>query len=301
MMRILIQFPEGLKQKAMELKQGYEREGHEVFLSASPCYGACDLALDEARWIKADRIVHFGHNRFLKDDPGVPVEYLDYPIDVDISALKAVLGHLEGSRSIVLATTVQHIHQLEEMKAFFEENGKRVLIGKGAVAERPGQILGCDAGAVKSVEKDADAVVFVGSGLFHPLALDVERPVFVFNPVDSSVKDIRDEVERLRKRRKGAIAKALTCKNFGILLSTKPGQFSLANAEWAKKELEERGLECAILVANELEPMALNNFMVFDCFVNTGCPRMSDDSEEFGKPVLDVSMFRELLSILDSA
>ena len=301
MMRILIQFPEGLKQKAMEIKKQYEAEGHQVFLSASPCYGACDLALDEARWIKADKIVHFGHNRFLKGDFGIPVEYLDYPIDIDIGALEAVLGHLEGSGSIVLATTVQHIHQVDEMKAFFEESGKKVLIGRGERAEKPGQILGCDVGAVKSVEKEADAVVFVGSGLFHLLALDVEKPVFVFNPVDSSVKDVKEGVERLRKRRKGAIAKALTCKSFGILLSTKPGQLSLANAEWARKELEKRGLECAVLVANELEPMALKNFMVFDCFVNTGCPRMSDDSEEFGKPILDVAMFHQFLSILDSA
>ncbi|MEW6748768.1 MAG: diphthamide biosynthesis enzyme Dph2 [Candidatus Micrarchaeota archaeon] len=300
-MRILIQFPEGLKQKAMDIKKRYESEGHEVFLSASACYGACDLALDEARWIEADKIVHFGHNRFLKAEIAVPVEYIEYSIDIDIDALRGVLGHLEGYWRIGLATTVQHIHQLEGMKAFFERNGKTVLIGKGCIAERPGQILGCDGGAVKSVEKEADAIVFVGSGLFHALAIDVQKPALVFNPLDSSVKDIRKEAERLRKKRNGAIAKALTSKSFGILLSTKPGQFSLSNAKWAKRELEKRGFECAILVANELEPMTVKNFMAFDCLVNTACPRMSDDSEEYGRALLDISMLKRALDLMDSS
>ncbi|MFH0737020.1 MAG: diphthamide biosynthesis enzyme Dph2 [Candidatus Micrarchaeota archaeon] len=298
-MRILIQFPEGLKQKATAIAKGYESEGHQVFLSASACYGACDIALDEARWIKADKIVHFGHNSFIRNVFGIPIEYVDYPVDVDIGALEAVLPHIKGSRSIALATTVQHIHQLEAMKAFFEGHGKKVLIGKGDRAEKPGQILGCDAGAVKKVEKDADAVVFVGNGMFHPLALDVSKPVFVFNPIDSSVKDIAGEVERLRKRRKGAIAAAFSAKKFGILLCTKPGQFNLANAEWARRELEKRGLRCAILVANELEPLTLKNFMSFDCYINTGCPRMADDSEEFGKPILNIDMLLELFGLLD--
>jgi 2-(3-amino-3-carboxypropyl)histidine synthase len=298
-MRIIIQFPEGLKQKAVQISKEYEGQGHQVFLSASACYGACDLALDEARWIKADKIVHFGHNRFVRNDVGIQVEYVDYKIDVDIGRLEVILPHIKESKSIALATTVQHIHQLDEMKSFFEKHGKKVHIGKGERAEKPGQILGCDGGAVKKVERDSDAIVFIGSGLFHPLALDVAKPAYVFNPVDSSVKDIRPEVERLRKKRRGAIAKALSCKSFGILLCTKPGQFSLAGAEWARKELEKRGLGCAILVANELEPMTLNNFMTFDCFINTACPRMADDTEEFGKPILNVDMLNELFALLD--
>ncbi len=297
-MRILLQFPEGLKQKAAELARGYEAEGHEVFLSASACYGACDLALDEARWLKADKIIHFGHNQFAKICPTIPVEYVEYRIDVRIEALSAVLPRIKGLKAIALATTAQHIHQLGDMKAFFERNGKKVLIGKGERAIMPGQVLGCDAGAVRSVEKDADAVVFIGGGMFHPLALDLEKPVFIFNPADSSVRTIEAEIERLKKRRKGAIAKALSCRKFGILLSTKPGQFSLAMAKWAKAELEKKGFEASILVANELEPMALKNFMTFECFVNTACPRMADDSEEFGKPILTIDMLREVLVLL---
>ena len=309
-MRLLLQFPEGLKQKALEYAKSYEAEGHEVFLSASPCYGACDICIDEARWIRADRIVHFGHNRFVARGFEIPVEYVEYRIDIEIEKLAALLPHLKNFSTIAIATTVQHVHQLEAMKSFFEKHGKRVLIGKGSRAPVAGQVLGCDAGAIKSVEKNAEAIVFVGNGRFHALAIDVEKdkPIFVFDPAGQEsgkesgkgaiVIDISKEVEKLRKRRKGAIAKALSCRCFGILLSTKPGQFNPVQAEWAKKELRSRGLEAEILLANCLDPMALNNFVVFDCYVTTACPRMADDTEAFGKPVLSLDMLRELFLLM---
>jgi len=305
-MKILLQFPEGLKQKAVELAKDYEKKGHEVFLSASPCYGACDLALDEARWIKADKIVHYGHNRFMKEDKsGSPadalqVEYVPYSVDVDIDSLSAVLPFIEKNKKIALATTVQHIHQFPKMKAFFEKHGKTVFAENGERASEIGQVLGCDALAVKKVEDNVDAVVFVGSGAFHALAIDIAKPVFVFNPYDHTVRDLSADIEKLRKRRKGAIAKALTCKRFGVLLSTKPGQFNIAQAQWAKKELSKRGMECSVVVANEFDPMSLGNFLSFDCYISTACPRISDDQEKFEKPVLNIAMLRELFEIMDA-
>jgi 2-(3-amino-3-carboxypropyl)histidine synthase len=295
-MRILLQFPEGLKQQALEHAKKYE--GHEVILSASPCYGACDLALDEARWIGADKIVHFGHNRFIKRELDIPVEYVPYHVDIDIEKLSAVLPMLGKFGKIGLATTVQHVHQFEKMKGFFEASGKEVLSETGELAAERGQVLGCDAGAVLKVKEKIDAAVFVGSGAFHPLAIEIGKPIFVYSPYDHSVRELNEEIERLRKRRKGAIAKALISQKFGILLSTKPGQFNFESAKWAKKELEKKGKIAQILVANEFDPMTVNNFMSFECYINTACPRIADDQERFGKPVLNIGALRELLEIL---
>ncbi|MEW6723175.1 MAG: diphthamide biosynthesis enzyme Dph2 [Candidatus Micrarchaeota archaeon] len=300
-MKILLQFPEGLKQKGLELAKKYEAEGHEVFLSASPCYGACDIALDEARWLGVEKIVHFGHNKFVKNDLPVQVEYVPYQIDIDISRLESVLPHIAKYGTIGLGTTVQQSHQFAEIKAFFEKHGKTVLAESGFWASQPGQVLGCDALGLQKVEGKVECIVFIGNGMFHPLAIDVKKPVFMFNTYDASVKQVNEDIERLKKRRKGAIAKALSCKKFGIMVSTKVGQFNLVHAKWAKKELEKRGLECAILAANELEPITLNNFLSFDCYINTACPRMVDDQEEFGKPILNIDMLKELLSLADSS
>lgn len=299
-MRILMQFPEGLKQKALELAKEYESDGHEVFLSASPCYGACDLALDEARWIDAEKIVHFGHNAFITDNLPIEVEYVPYSVDVKISKLEVLLPHIEGFSNIALGTTVQHVHQFGEMKAFLQSHGKKVFAEEGERAMERGQVLGCDASAIGKVSSKVEAIVFIGDGAFHALAIDMEKPVFVLNPYSGQVRELSKEIEKLRKKRKGAIAKALTCRRFGILLSTKPGQFNPVKARWAKEELGSRGYEASILVANEFDPMSLGNFMGFDCYVNTACPRIADDQERFGKPVLNTGMLRELLSIVDA-
>ena len=298
-MKILMQFPDGLKQKAMELAKKYEHDGHEIFLSASPCYGACDIAIDEAKWIKADKIIHFGHNRFGKLTLEIPVEYVEYRIDIDIAKLEAVLPALKNYKKISVGTTVQNSHQFKQIKEFFEQNGKVIVSGTGSLTHEQGQVLGCDAGAVLKNEKDADAILFIGNGMFHPLAIESKKPVFTFNPLDCRVRQINDDIELLRKKKKGAIAHALSCKRFGILLSTKPGQFNLAQARVAKKELVKRNLEAEILVANEMEPLSVNNFMAFDCYVNTACPRIADDSEEFGKPVLNMSMLKEMFKLID--
>jgi 2-(3-amino-3-carboxypropyl)histidine synthase len=295
-MRILLQFPEGLKQKALEYAKKYEND--EVVLSASPCYGACDLALDEARWIKADKIVHFGHNRFIKKDLDIEVEYVPYHVDIEIEKLAAVLPHIENYGKIAIAMTVQHVHQFEKMKEFFESKGKKVLVEKGELAAEKGQVLGCDASTVLKVKDEIDAVVFIGSGSFHPIAIEIGKPVFSYNPYDSSVKELGAEIERMKRQRKGAIAKAFTCQKFGILVSTKPGQFNFDIGKWARDELRKKGKEAEILVANEFDPMTVNNFMSFECYINTACPRIADDQEKFGKPVLNTAMLKELLELM---
>src|SRR5271167_1445580 len=117
-MRLLVQFPEGLKQKALEHAKALEKEGNEVFISASPTFGACDLALDEAKNIKADKLVHFGHGEFHKVD--FNVEYIEYQMDADLNILKESELPLRPYNTIGLVTTIQHVHQLGDVKKFYE-------------------------------------------------------------------------------------------------------------------------------------------------------------------------------------
>jgi len=294
-----LQFPEGLKKEALAYAQKYETEGHEVLLSGASCYGACDLAIEEAMAVGADKITHFGHAPFIKKKLLIEVEYVEWHIDVDLDKFEKAIKELKSDK-IALATTVQHIHQLNEMKKILEKNGKKVFVSKGPLAAYPGQVLGCDAGAISSVVKNSDAIVFVGEGHFHPLAIDIDpdKPVFIIHPKSGQIRKINDEIEKLRKKRKGAILKAAYAKVFGIIVSTKPGQFNLAVAEKIKKELSLLGKRAEIIVSNELSPLALNNFISFDCYIVTACPRIADDTEAFGKPVLNLKMFSDLVSIL---
>ena len=99
-MRILLQFPEGLKRHASEYAERLEKQGNQVFLVARSTYGACDLALEEAKAIKADKIVHFGHNKYLKASPGIEVEYVPWKIDIKVSLLADFIKMLKEGKDI---------------------------------------------------------------------------------------------------------------------------------------------------------------------------------------------------------
>lgn len=294
-MRILLQFPEGLKQKALEYAETYRKEGHEIFVSGAACYGACDLALDEARAIHAEKIIHFGHAPFIREKLPVEVEYIEYHIDADLEKLEEAAGKIKEEK-IALGTTVQHIHQFGKMKEIFQSSGKTIYTGKGNFAYHEGQVLGCDHIAVTQFN-DADAVVIVGDGLFHAIGADTEKPVYVIHPQSGNVRNISDEIEKLKKRRKGSIAKAIESEKFAVLLSTKPGQFRPEVADKMKEELESIGKKAIIITANELSPSSLANFN-FDCYVNTACPRIADDAEVFEKPVLNPDMVIEMVEMI---
>ncbi len=46
--RVLLQLPEGLKPEGPRLAKIVEKEGALPIISADPCYGACDIAVNEA-------------------------------------------------------------------------------------------------------------------------------------------------------------------------------------------------------------------------------------------------------------
>lgn len=294
-----MQFPEGLKQKALEHAQVLEREGHEVFISASPTFGACDLALDEARNIKADKLIHFGHAEFHKVD--FNVEYIPYFIDAPVAILEESLGHLDGLNTLGLCTTIQHIHQLDFVKRFYEKNGKKVIVGKPyGFAKQPGQILGCDIGSAASVDGIVDVHVYFGGGMFHPLGalLSTKKPFLAIEPFQNSVRFIDQFREIYRKRSRGRIMRSIDAKRIGVLASTKNGQHNLNLATIIKKRVESAGLSAGILVANTFDFTSLDNMLEFDAFVNTACPRIAiDDVDRTRKPLLSPNELMEVLRL----
>ena len=298
-MRILLQFPEGLKQKALEHAKKLEREGNEVFISASPTFGACDLALDEARNLKVDKLVHFGNAEFHHVD--FNVEYINYEIDAPMNLLPASLEHIKEYRRIGLVTTIQHMHQFETVKRFYEINGHEVVIGKPyGFAKKQGQILGCDIGSASTIDTKVDAFVYFGGGVFHPLGavLATTKPFFVIEPFQGVVERFDNYRELYGKKRRAKILRSLEAKKIGILLTTKNGQHNMALATILKKRIEKSGMSAGILVANTFDFDSLNNMMEFDAFVNTACPRISiDDIDRTRKPLLSANELMEVIKM----
>ena len=291
-MKILLQFPEGLKKEAIRYADRYRKEGHEIILSASACYGGCDLAFDEARAVGAEKIVHFGHAPFLRSTP-IPVEYVEWHENVNLENIAKAAKKIK-EKKLALATTVQHIHQLNEIKKIFEKEGKEVLIGKGSFTTYEGQILGCDFGAI--VNNKAEAAVIVASGRFHAAGAFVEYPVYSVHPQTGETENLAKDLEKAKKIRKAAILKALEARNFGVLVSTKPGQFRLSLANEIAKKIRSHGRNAEVIVANELNAGAINNFM-FDALINTACPRIADDRESYNVPVINADCVDELFKL----
>lgn len=298
-MRILLQFPEGLKEKALAYALELEKEGNEVFISASPTFGACDLAIDEAKSIKADKLVHYGHAEFHHVD--FNVEYVEYAIDAPLALLDDSLEHLNGFKTIGIVTTIQHVHQLDNIKSFYEHNGKKVLLGKPyGFAKKQGQILGCDVGSAARIDREVDALVYFGGGIFHPLGavLATTKPFLVIEPFANRIEFIDNLRATYKGKSKGKVLSGMDARSFGILVSTKNGQHNMELAKLLKKRVEENGLNAEILVANTFDFGSINNMREFDAFVNTACPRIAiDDTERTDMPLLNANELIELLKM----
>ncbi|MCX8198260.1 MAG: diphthamide biosynthesis enzyme Dph2 [Candidatus Micrarchaeota archaeon] len=302
-MRIMLQFPEGLKQKALEEAEKLEREGHEVFVSCSPCYGACDICLDEARAVGAEKIMHFGHAEFMQVKTDIQIEYLPYFSKISAKRARKMLKKAAemlkkcGAKSVSLVYPIQHLHNSKMAKEELEAAGLRVLLGMGGKHVRHrGQILGCD--SLAATRPKADAVVYFGGGKFHPTGIPSQKPVLCADPHIMDAYWITEEIKKAEKKRMGSLLLASKAKAFGILVSTKCGQANLGGARLAKKLLEKKGRKAAILVANELSPTSIQNFMLFGAYINTACPRINDDTEAYGKPIVNLADLKKLLELM---
>jgi len=278
--RVALQFPEGLKRKAAGYAAGFREAGFDVMVSGDPCYGACDLALDTLE--SADVLVHIGHTPVDHQDR---VIFLPYSVDFDVTILQKALPLLK-EKIVGLVTTVQHVHLVPDMEEYLRSQGidARVAEGRGRTPCR-GQVLGCSFTAAK--DTGADEILYVGTGLFHPIgiALSTKKRVVALDPLSGIASEVSGET--LLRRRFAIIEKAKAATSTGIILSTKSGQ--------ARKELAEQlaalSPGAVIVTMKEVSPDELTN-LGFGCYVNTACPRLAyDDQVRFPVPVLSPQEF----------
>lgn len=276
----LLQIPDGLKRKVLKIAD----ELGDVLIDCESCYGACDIAINEAKVLGCDEIIHLGHSKLVESD--IPVEYMEIRENFDIKPLLKKLDIKE--KKIGLVANIQFIDSLKNVKEFLENKGKTVKIGKGKF--NPGQILGCDISSAKEIEKDVDAFLYIGSGHFHPLglALQTEKPVYSLNLEKNELENLKQLKEKFLRQRYATIAQVKDAKTFGIIVSVKPGQLRLEIAKKIKKKLEGKGKKAYILVFNEIKPEKLEG-LELDCYINTACPRIAiENRTEFKKPILNV-------------
>jgi 2-(3-amino-3-carboxypropyl)histidine synthase len=288
-----LQFPVGLRTKAVELAQKIEAKADVTCLvSADPSFGACDIAE-----MPVDLIVHLGHapmphlryNRvFFYDLPAPPLRNLDF-----VDAAEPMLPERIG-----LLTTTQFRSWLPAIKVHLEKRGHKVHIGEpDRRVAYAGQLLGCDYHTAEVLLGDVDGYLYIGTGEFHPLgvAFLTEKPVIIADPERGSARTLADLKDRILRQRYAAIARAHDAQAFGIIVSRKIGQVRTEMARDLKVLAEKHGREASIFLMDLVSSQLLEGYRV-DAWVNTACPRIAiEDVLEYKQPILTPPEFEIVL------
>jgi len=282
---VLLQFPEGLKRRAVGVASDISRNvpGCNIIISGEPCFGACDVPVTSA-----DLIVNFGHLPIPSVETQMPVLFIQARSSADpLPAVEKALAHLP--ERIGLVTTAQHIHSLPAIIDFLEKNKKMVRVGKGdGRIFSAGQVLGCNVSAARSIAGEVDAFLFIGSGKFHALAvaLATGKVVITADPATEEVGGVEELRAKVLRQRFGAIEMAKGAQRFGVLLSRKPGQRRETVALGIEKALTAHGKSAVVVEMDNVTEQKLDAFGL-DCWVSTVCPRLAiDDYAMFSKPVI---------------
>ncbi len=288
-----LQFPVGLRTKAVELAQEIEaKAGVACLVSADPSFGACDIAE-----MPVDLIVHLGHapmphlryNRvFFYDLPGPALSSFAF-----VDAAEPLLP-----RRVGLLTTTQFRGWLLQIKEHLEKAGHEVRIGEpDRRVAYAGQLLGCDYHTAETVAQDVDGYLYIGTGEFHPLgvAFLTDKPVVIADPERGSARSLADLKDRVLRQRWAAIARAHDAQVFGIIVSKKIGQARMEMAQELKGLAERHGRKATIFLLDMVSPDFLEGYRV-DAWVNTACPRIAiEDILQYKKPLLTPPEFEIVL------
>ncbi|MBP7708187.1 diphthamide biosynthesis enzyme Dph2 [Candidatus Pacearchaeota archaeon] len=285
--RILVQLPEGIKIKALEMQEKIEKLGIEVIFSGETAWGGCCIAVDEAKKFDCDLIVHFGHAEFIKSN--FNILYIEVKDELDLlPILKKSLLKLKKYKKLGLSYSVQHRHDVEKILQFYKDNGHEIrLSNKKGYAAYAGHVIGCEYTGLKEIQEEVDAFVIIGNR-FHSVgaALAVKKPVILIDVYNDEVSDMEEFKERMIRERAISIDKLKHAKSVGIIVEMKPGQ-KFGTPKGLIQKFKDAGKKVVLITMNEMTVDKLANFYNIDAFVELACPRIAiDDFKKYPKPVL---------------
>ncbi len=294
--KVLVQLAEGIKRNAPEISEVIEGLGIEVIFSGETEWGACSVAVQEAEALGVDLIVHFGHAEFIRTD--FPILYMEVRDILNLKPLlEKSLSFIKKYKKIGLSYSIQHRHDIKNIKKFYEDKGKKVLLSKkiGNVAYE-GHIVGCQYEGLKVIQDKVECFVVIGNQ-FHSMGatLAVKKPVVLLDVYNNNVRTMEGLRDKILKQRIISIEKLKEAKNVGIIIEIKPGQ-KFGSPKHLLEKLRKKGKTAIIITMSELTPDKLMNFYNIDAFIELACPRIAlDDFAKYPKPILT---FKEALVAL---
>ncbi len=302
---VLVQFPEGMLDKPLsKVKEFLSKENIEVFVVGDPSYGVCDLAVDLAKKLRCDLLIHFGHSDFgfshqisLAKTESVDIilvpAYYNPPQEPD---LNLILNEIKkyGWKTIGLAATVQHMRTLEKLEQDLNENTFK------SIRYDSGQVIGCNVTTLQKGSKECDGFVSLHAGFFHThgILLNTKNPLIQYNPYTTEIT-IYSEEDRKKaiQQRFTVLSSAKKAIKWGILGSPKLGQLNQNFISRAHLIFTENNIDALTVIAENINPHMVANFSEIDAWVVTACPRIAiDDKINYTKPIIT---FKEFLYLFD--
>jgi 2-(3-amino-3-carboxypropyl)histidine synthase len=280
-----IQLPEGLRSHFRELaKYVSERTGAATAMLVEMCCGACMAEVHPA----IDAVLHFAHDSFSdRRRKGLKVYHVSYTPKLDVAkCVREAVPSLKGPVGVL--TTSTHASFLPDILKELKSAGLKPLLGKSRRTGNSAIVLGCDLAAARSIAKRANSFLFVGSGSFHPIGVELAtgRVVVGADPYSGEVRTFGDVKDRILRQRFAAIAKARDARTFGVLLGLYPGQQRRKEALSLLRLLEKNGRDAYLLAARQFSPDNVD-YLGIDALVSTACPRIAiDDGARYRIPVL---------------
>ncbi|MBW6442161.1 diphthamide biosynthesis enzyme Dph2 [Patescibacteria group bacterium] len=285
--KILIQLPEGIKKNALEISKIVEGLGIRCIISGETAWGGCSIAIQEAKALGVDLIVHFGHAEFIKTN--FPTVYIKMKDILDLKPLlERSLKELKKYKKIGFSYSIQNQHEVKDIKNFYEQKGKKLILSeKVGLVEGKGHIIGCQYGGLKKIESKVDCFLVLGNR-FHSIgaSLAVKKPVILLDVYNQEVSEMDDIKDKILKQRAFSIEKLKEAKKVGIISEIKSGQI-FGSAEILLKKIKKYGKEGIIITMSEITPEKIMNFYDIEAFVELACPRIAiDDFHKYHKPIL---------------
>ncbi len=161
---------------------------------------------------------------------------------------KQLLKKIKINEKFKVVTTLQY---LKEIRKYFP---------------KAKQILGC------SNPEKFSAYLYIGTGKFHPLRLArFTDNIYILNPETGQFYKLsKEEIIQYKNSLKSKLIKYYSAKKYGIMVSTKPGQYNINKALKLSLKLK----NSYIFISNDISVSELENFPDIDCWINTACPRI---------------------------
>jgi 2-(3-amino-3-carboxypropyl)histidine synthase len=122
----------------------------------------------------------------------------------------------------------------------------------------------------------------------------------VVDPFLGKAINVNKIAKKFIQLKKSAERRFFEARRIGIILGLKSHQLKMNYVKNLYSRLMKIGKDPVILCAREITPDNLNDFLEFQAFINTACPRIAIDNRHlFHKPILNYDEVLFILKIME--